>query len=492
MPMRLSHAVKTIPVAALASVSLLATAPASGSTSQVTIMQDDAQLVVVKDKHRAKVLNDMKSLGADVIKVRVTWRDVAPGPRKKKKPHGFKGDNPKEYPSSHWNQYDAVVNAIVARGMRPFLVIGGPAPRWASGRNSVDRPKAGELKRFAHALGTRYSGSFIRGSAALPRVDIWSVWNEPNLVSWLSPQYSGNRLEAPRIYRGLVNAAHAGLAASGHAGDEFLIGELLPFTRSGQERFRIRPLPFLRELGCVDSHYHPYSGSAAKKHGCDHFKPVPATGFAYHPYTLAGGPDVPTPNGDEATIADLGRVLGALDRLGNANRFQAHRMPIWISEFGFQTTPPDPYATPIKKVPGFLGQSEWLAYRNPRVASYAQYPLWDDPVTGGGAGFQSGLRTHKGKKKPGVYDAFRVPLFVQRRSSSVVEVFGGVRSGKAGQKVTIESRLGNGKFKALFGGNVALNSEGYFDRVLTVSSAAKRKYRFRFPGGKSRTASVHH
>jgi hypothetical protein len=322
---------------------------------------------------------------------------------------------------------------------------------------------------------------------------MWSVWNEPNLVNWLSPQYAGGRLEAPRIYRGLLNAVHGGLAATGHGGDEFFFGELLPFSRSaGRDRFRIRPLAFLRELACVDGNYHPYSGSTARGHGCDHFKPLPGTGFAYHPYTLAGGPDIATPNPDEATISDLGRVLHALDRLSNAHRFQSHRMPIWISEFGFQTSPPDPYATPLGRVPDFLGQSEWLAYRNPRVASYSQYPLVDDPLTGGGAGFQSGLRTHKGKKKPGVYDAFRLPLFVQRRSSSVVEVFGGVRTGTAGGQVTIESRLGKGKFKALSGGTVALNSEGYFDRVFSVSKAAKRKYRFRFPGGKSRTAGVHH
>ena len=91
-----------------------------------------------------------------------------------------------------------------------------------------------------------------------------------------------------------------------------------------------------------------------------------------------------------------------------------------------------------------------------------------------------------------MYPAFRLPFFVQERSSKVVEVFGGVRTGTPGELVTIQSRLGSGKFKALPGGTVALNSEGYFDRVFTISGASKRRYRFVFPGGKSRTANVHH
>ena len=484
------HVLKTVPAALLAGVALLAPAHAGASTSQVTIMEDDAQTVVVSDAHRAKYLNEMKALGADVVKVRVRWRDIAPKPTKKHRPHGFNGANPNDYPTVNWNQYDAVVRAIVARGMQPYLSLAGPAPRWASGRSDVERPKPKEFKRFAKAVGTRYSGSFKRGGITLPRVIIWSVWNEANLVNWLAPQYVGGRLEAPRIYRGLMLAAHSGLVASGHGHDQFLFGELLPFARAGQERFRIRPIAFLREMACVDSHYHPYSGSTAKEHGCDRFKPLPGNGFAYHPSTYAGGPDVHAPNSDEASIGDLGRVFSALDRLSNDHRFKVHRLPVWITEFGFQSDPPDPYAAPLKRIPGYMGEAEWLAYRNPRVASYSQYPLVDDPGQSGG--FQSGLRRHSGKKKPHVYPAFRLPLFVQERSGKVVEVFGGVRTGTPGELVTVQSRLGSGKWGALPGGTVALNSEGYFDRVFTISGASKRRYRFVFPGGKSRTANVHH
>jgi hypothetical protein len=493
MPMKHSHALKTIPLAALVALALLPVARAGASSSQVTIMQDDNQIVFVSDARRAQTLDEMKALGADVVKVRVDWHSLAPDANSKHKPSGFSGKDPNEYRGSVWAAYDRTVIAIVGRGMRPYLQLGNRAPNWASGSSPVVRPKAGEFGRFVEAVGTRYSGTFHSSlvTAPLPRVTLYSVWTEPNLFSWLSPQYSGSRPTSPRIYRELVRAADKGLSASGHGGDEMYIGELLPFARSGEAGSRkVRPIEFLRELACVDGQYHPYKGKAAKERGCSNFKPIPGTALAYHPYTLPGGPDVATPNGDDASISELGRVVRALDKLSNRNRLESGRMPIAISEFGFQTNPPDRYQTPIGKVPGFLGESEWLAYRNPRVISYSQYPLVDDPIKGGG-GFQSGLRKHGGAKKGDVYKAFQMPLFVQRRSDKVVEVFGGVRAGAQGAKVTIESKNGKGKWQKLSGGTVTLGSQGYFDRVFNVSNAAKRVYRFRSGSHKSRTASVH-
>jgi hypothetical protein len=495
--MKLSHVLKTIPAAALAAALLLPAAGASGSASQVTIMQDEAQTLFTSSAHRSDTLDEMKGLGADVVKVRVQWRFIAPSPDAKKKPGGFSGKDPNDYPASNWAPYDDLIRQTVDRGMRPYLMLTGPAPRWASGKTGIDRPKPAEFKKFVQAIGTRYSGSFDPTpldplDPTLPRVDVYSPWNEPNLYSWLTPQAAHGVPVSPRIYRRLVEAAHKGLQASGHGSDEFLIGELLPYARANSaSKRKFSPLVFLRELACVDSHYHPYKGSAAKARDCGSFKALPGTGLAYHPYTLAGGPDVRTTDRNDASIADLDRVTRALDRLSNAHRLKASHMPIWVSEFGFQTNPPDRYASPIKRVPGFMGESEWLTYRNPRVASYAQYPLVDDAIDKSGSGFQSGLRRRNGKKKPGVYKAFQLPLFVERRTDKVVEVFGGVRAGGPGDKVTIESRVGhNGGFKKL--GTATLGTQGYFDRVFSISKAVDRQYRFRVDGGgKSRTARVH-
>src|SRR3954453_2103574 len=124
-----SYARKTIPVAALAALALLP-AVATGSSGQVTIMQDDTQLVATSPEHRATTLDEMKRLGADVVKVRFDWASIAPGG--KKRPSGFSGNDPNQYPAANWAAYDDVIRGIVSRGMRPYMMLGGRAPDWAS------------------------------------------------------------------------------------------------------------------------------------------------------------------------------------------------------------------------------------------------------------------------------------------------------------------------------------------------------------------------
>jgi hypothetical protein len=137
-----------------------------------------------------------------------------------------------------------------------------------------------------------------------------------------------------------------------------------------------------------------------------------------------------------------------------------------------------------------MGESEWLAYKNSRVVGWSQYPFTDDSIPDTGedrfGGFQSGIKTENGRKKAGVYEAFRFPFYVRRLSASKVEVFGGVRPAGQGARVTVESRLGRGKWKRL--ATLKTGPQGYFDRNFKVASAAKRQYRFRWEKSKSRTA----
>jgi hypothetical protein len=360
--------------------------------------------------------------------------------------------------------------------MDVMFQLGTAAPEWATpGKSAIRSPNPAEFGKFAEAVGKRY-----------PSVHLFSVWNEPNLVSWLSPQYSGKVPASPRIYRGLLNAVYGGMQRSGHGSDQLLVGELLPFSRSsGNSTKKIRPLTFLRELACLDSHYRPFRGSTARKRGCSGFKSIPGTGLAYHPYTLSGGPNVRTPNKDDASIRDLGRLRTAINRLRGRHRIRSY-WPIWITEFGFQSRPPDPYGSPIKKIPGYMGESEWLAYKNSRVRSYAQYPLVDDP--GHIAGFQSGLRFHNGKAKPYVWAAFQRPFFA-KYSGSRVELFGGIRA-RPGSNVTVQSKNGRkAKWRTIR--TVALNSRGYFDISARLSRPSKRYYRFFGAGAPaSRTAKA--
>ena len=75
-----------------------------------------------------------------------------------------------------------------------------------------------------------------------------------------------------------------------------------------------------------------------------------------------------------------------------------------------------------------------MAYVNPRVRSFSQYLMSDDRPRASAlnkyAGFESGLRTNKGKKKP-AYKAFRLPLAVESYGRTDV-LWGLVRQYRAG------------------------------------------------------------
>jgi beta-glucosidase/6-phospho-beta-glucosidase/beta-galactosidase len=154
----------TITIAMLAAA--LAAPAADASTRQLTVMQDDSQ---VRGRTTA-TLNEFDRLGVDIVKVNLYWDEVAPNRRRK--PSGFDGANPSDY---DWSNYGAVIDGIIERGMRPFLSLGGRGPRWATGskgRKGTYRPNAKEFGLFAEAAGRQF-----------PQVDIWSIWNEPNLYS---------------------------------------------------------------------------------------------------------------------------------------------------------------------------------------------------------------------------------------------------------------------------------------------------------------------
>lgn len=479
-------------VLALAAGALLPTAsPAAASPTQLTILQDDPQLVGVGGQRRDATLDEWKALGVDIVKLRIDWRDISPSERP------ADPSDPNAYRADQWQLYDRAIRGAKERGMEVFLMLGGHAPAWASEPspdglpNGVHRPNPELFKQFVQAVGTRYSGSYSPAPGeytdplAIPRVTIYSAWNEPNLVSWLSPQK-----EAPQIYRNLLYAAQDGLSASGHGNDTLLYGELLPFARGASGSVRRRPLEFLREVACVDRRYRPYRGSRATKRGCDDFRALPGTGVAHHPYTLSGGPRVKSPHQDDASIGELSRLVKTIDRLRSKRRFASRaRQQIWSTEFGFQSDPPDPVQTPIRRVPGYMAEAEWIAYKNRRVVAWSQYPFTDDPIPDSGedrfAGFQSGIKFENGRRKPGVYDAFRFPFYVRRLSASKVEIFGGVRPAGPRALVTIESRTGK-RWRRL--ARVRTGAQGYFNRRFNVSGADRRQFRFRWEDSKSRTA----
>ena len=470
---------RTLPTILLAVAGLALTAPgAIASSGQLAIFQEDRALLHSGDAKRDATLNELQALGVDVIKVQLLWADAAPTGRRK--PAGFDGSDPSQYPG--WARYDGFVSHAQARGFRVMFALSPPYPGWATKpRRDLQgpaRPNPREFRKFAEAAGERY-----------PTVDLWTTGNEPNHKGFLFPQSTRDGTPvAPHLYRNLVRAAVAGLRASGHAGDTILFGELLPIGLDAQGPKRnLKPIRFIREFFCLDANWRAFRGRAARKRGCNRYRRLSGvSGFAYHPYTRGKGPSLVEPSPDDATIRSLQRVTRALDIARRKGRVGGGRLPLWITEFGFQSNPPDRFGARMRRIPSFMGESElWLAFNNRRVKSYSQYAMTDTPIVGGDTGsWQSGLRFVNERAKPGVYEAYRLPIFVRLLGPSAVEVRGAARPEGAGAVVQIQQR-GGGSFTDVGNPITVNNQRGYFKVRLRLSGARNRRLRFNSDGQSS-------
>ena len=79
-------------------------------------------------------------------------------------------------------------------------------------------------------------------------------------------------------------------------------------------------------------------------------------------------------------------------------------MRVWITEYGYQTNPPDPlFGVSWRKQALFLTEGFVIARTHPRIDMMLWFLLQDEPDV---AGWQSGLFTADGKKKP-AFGAFQ-------------------------------------------------------------------------------------
>jgi hypothetical protein len=448
----------------LLALALLAATPAlaRASSGQASVIQDDRLFIESSAATRTRALDDAQALGVGYIRTLVLWNRIAPSQR----PAGFRGDDPAVYGGA-WAPWDALVAGARRRGIRVLMTVTGPGPGWSSGcpastpRRNTCKPSTREFERFARAVGTRYRTT----------VGTWSIWNEPNLDGWLRPQRVRSRgrsyLYSARKYRDLYRAGVRALGASGNGRDRILLGETAPVT-SGRA---VGPAEFLREVFCLDSRGGAFRGTAASLRGCTRPKRLSAAGIAQHPYTPAAACTPRCTGGaNDITIASLGRLTGLLDLAVRRGRLTAAaRSNVWITEFGFQSNPPNPGPISLAEQAAYINWSEWIAFRNPRVRSFAQYEL-EDP---GARTFNTGLRRLGFDRRKPSWGAFRTPLFVVRSGGSFVKVFGGVRPGGA-HTVEVQARDARGRFRKVT--SVRTNRAGY----LYVRVRARKTWRLKW------------
>jgi hypothetical protein len=279
-----------------------------------------------------------------------------------------------------------------------------------------------------------------------------------------------------------------GLRRSGHASDTILWGEILPIGRADVgPRKTIKPVTFLREFFCLDRSGRRYAGRAARARGCHRFRSVRGvTGFAYHPYTRPDGPYTPEPTADDATVRSLQRITRALDQAAARGRLARRGMPVYVTEFAYQSRPPDPDGAALTRIPAYMAEAERLAWANRRVRSWSQYLLRDEPALAAGSRrerfrlFQSGLRSTDYSPKPGIYEAYRSPIAVRVTPRGGVEIWGAARPLRAGETVQIERGAGSGAYSAVSGGQVSVGPGGYFRTVVRVSRPRSATFRFTY------------
>lgn len=432
----------------LAAALLLCALAASASTAAASgplLTAINADLQAFNGTQRPLAFQMAHQTGAQVVRINLIWRQVIPG---RTKPAPFNPENPGD-PKYNWTDTDAKVRLAAAAGLQPLITITG-APRWAeTGLPRVDRiqgfkvdswkPDPAAAGAFAKAAALRYSGSF----QGLPRVRYWEIWNEPNLIGFLSPQAENGKPVSPTLYRNVLNAM-ADAIHRVHPNNVVGAGSTAPFSlTTGGAVIATAPLAFMREVLCMSAGAHPHPTCKAKS---------TFDAWSHHPFTF-GGPTDHAPNKDEVSLGDMPAMKHLLDAAYKAHHIRTKHAPsLWVTEFAWDTFPPDSLAVPIDL------QSRWISealYRSwlSGVSLFTWFQLWDEP---GYSRYQDGLYFRNGEDlanaqpKPS-FDSFRFP-FVAYRHGRRVSVWGRTPYGRPGkvvvQRMTATGWKQSGTFRA--------------------------------------------
>jgi hypothetical protein len=336
----------------LAFACLLALAPrAHGARSMEVAIQDDPVFVADQSIGRDAALKRARELGATRVRVNLSWATVVDLDQRalKKAPADIKYD---------FSLYDPLVEATRGTGIAVQFALVGPAPAFATGDKKIgaNAPKARYFKDFAGAAARHYKGG----------VDRFSIWNEPNYVGWLAPLK-----KAPKIYRALYTGGYAAIKAA-HPKATVLIAETSPYKivkGRRKKQFSTAPIEFMRQMTC--------SNRSLTRTRC---KGLKADGYAHHPYDFDHKPTFKFPGKDNATLATLGNLTRALDKLAKTKALTTPAgkpLDLYLTEYGYFAS--GKRKTHESKRSKYLPQAFKMAQRHPRVKEMLQYLLVQPP-----------------------------------------------------------------------------------------------------------------
>ena len=315
---------------------------------------------------RVQNLADAQQTNATIVRAWVVWPQIAPN-RPGNATDSFD-------PAYRFDDLDELVRNAQARGLEVLLSPWG-TPKWANGGKTPNfaPTNVADWTNFIRALADRYSGNH----PGYPSVRFWSIWNEPNLNQFLAPQFVGKKDASPAIYAKLYRAAYAQIKRAIPTA-QVAVGETSP-------RGRDKPLG---SKTTQDSHS---PGKFAQLLAAQRPR-LMFDAWSHHPYatsfTAPPGQLVKWPN---VTLSSLPRFEKSLDTW-----FQRKNTPLWITEFGYQTKPPETRGVSLSTQASYAATVLKTVARDPRVQMFIWFTFRDDA----GNPWKSGLLASDGSKKP--------------------------------------------------------------------------------------------
>jgi hypothetical protein len=401
-------------VIVLSAACLAKASTADGAAHVKFGIKDDAWLIYGPGTLDSRVA-ELDRLGVDVVRFTLRWDAVAT-----RRP--ARGADPND-PAYQWGPGDAVLKTLRQHGIAILLTLVG-TPRWANGGQPPNRvPRVSStFAAFASAAAKRY-----------PYVRYWTIWNEPNQRLWLDPP-------VPRTY--VVKLLNPAYAAIKRANPRALVagGVTAPRGNTGG----VSPLAWVKGMGKAGAKLDAY---------------------AHNPYPLLPQVETPSSGGcdhcETVTMATLERLIKAVKRWLGPKR-------IWLTEYGYQTNPPDRWLGVSWALQArYVAEAGLRVWRLPYVDMLINFLVRDDVSDSNGIqrGWQSGLYTVSGRAKPSS-TAFMLPLAQMSRTGTQTTLWGQVRPRRGRQPYRLQ-QLRGGSWRWM-GASRTTNADGTF--VVTVQA----------------------
>jgi hypothetical protein len=187
--------------------------------------------------------------------------------------------------------------------------------------------------------------------------------------------------------------------------------------------------------------------------------------YSHHPHP--GGPsETPTTGGcfgarcKTITLANIRLLIQEVQRAWGG------RVRIWLTEWGYQTNPPDQLlgvAPPLQAQ--YLGEAARRVYRARQVDMLIHYLYMDEPQP---ERFQSGLVTIAGRPKPAL-TAFPFPLAQAARGGSIARFWGQIRPRTGRQTYRLQLVEDSGRRKTWLTPVRRTNRQGTYEVSVAVT-----------------------